>query len=1169
MKQFVEQIPVFFDVKGKRWRQIRRFIYAFVVSVMILSSVLAYSLVATPHVPNIKLNTAVNSTDDAANNGKPDWALDDSKPSAISEKPRFSQKRVQSDSVKTPVFASNSNQTKPISVGFYVNWDDRSFTSLKQNLPQLDWIVPDWIHLKDDQGSLAKDFDQQALDLIRKEKPNALILPLVQNYVNEQWDSNLIAKFLANKQSRQNFVDSLLQIVQENHFGGVTVDFESVPETSQANFLALVSLLHTRFNEHSLLVAQVVPFDGDDDWNYRAYADATDYLLLTAYDEHWSTIAPGPISSQPWFETVLKKRFSELNPDKAIVCIGNYGYEWSNRKKEAKEVSFQEAVLSLQDSEETIVFDNVSKNPYFLYTEEDGSHHAIWFLDAVTAFNQIHYSQQFHPAGYALWRLGAEDPSLWNVFGNDKFETPNIEKLKTLSYGYDIDFEGAGEILQVSSEPKDGARDFAMADDGTIKSEHYTELPQSFVIQQTGDRDGLVALTFDDGPDAVWTPQILDILKRENVSGSFYIVGQNGQAYPNLVKRIVNEGHDIGNHSFTHPNMGELPEALNAIELNATQRLIQSLTGRSTNLMRPPFLGDTQPGTAEQVAPLVLAKHLGYLTIGLHIDPNDWARPGREEIVRRTVEGITNKSPDPDKRGQIVLLHDAGGDRQQTVDALPQIIQQLKAKGYRFVTTTELAGLTQEQTMPFVQTQSVVTNTNNLSFQTMSWLGKSLSWLFFVGIILGVARLFMIMILALLAKRKDQCAEILPGNTSSPLVSVIVPAYNEEKLIVKTIDSLLKSDYKNLEIIVVDDGSSDQTSQCVAAKFAGETRVRLIIRDNGGKSEALNLGFKRSRGEIIIGLDADTVFETNTISVLVDHFADKKVGAVAGNAKVGNRLNIVTKWQALEYVTAQNLERRVLSWINAITVVPGAVGAWRREAVEAANGFSSNTLAEDQDLTLKVRMLGYKIVYAEKAVAWTEAPDTLKNLSKQRFRWAYGTLQCMWKHKKAFLRPKYGALGCVAMPNVWLFQILFQLISPLVDLTMIWAVVAHVIERLEHPNEFDLSKLENVIFYYVLFLSVDFLSAILGFFFEPKEDKKLLLWLPIQRFGYRQVMYTVMLRSIITAFKGVGVGWNKFERKNTVQAEINQFFSESLQYRQSKLFSEAKLIRNSSFEASQ
>src|SRR5205085_11045205 len=134
-----------------------------------------------------------------------------------------------------------------------------------------------------------------------------------------------------------------------------------------------------------------------------------------------------------------------------------------------------------------------------------------------------------------------------------------------------------------------------------------------------------------------------------------------------------------------------------------------------------------------------------------------------------------------------------------------------------------------------------------------------------------------------------------------------------------------------------------------------------------------------------------------------------------------------------------------------ITVVPGAVGAWRRELLEQAGGFSADTLAEDQDLTLRVRRLGYKIGYEETAVAWTEAPDTVRGLAKQRFRWSFGTLQCMWKHKDALLRPRFGMLGFIAMPNVWIFQIIFPLITPIMDLMIVWTMIHNVLERLEHP----------------------------------------------------------------------------------------------------------------------
>jgi len=356
-------------------------------------------------------------------------------------------------------------------------------------------------------------------------------------------------------------------------------------------------------------------------------------------------------------------------------------------------------------------------------------------------------------------------------------------------------------------------------------------------------------------------------------------------------------------------------------------------------------------------------------------------------------------------------------------------------------------------------------------------------------------------------------------------------------VIAKTVESLLGSNYEPFEIIVVDDGSPDRTSEVVSAGFGSDRRVRLYTKENGGKAEALNYGLRRARGEIVVALDADTVFPPQTLGALARRFHDPKVGAVAGNAKVGNRINLVTRWQALEYVTAQNLDRRAFALLNCITVVPGAVGAWRRELLERAGGFSSDTLAEDQDLTLRVRRLGYKVDYEETAVAWTEAPDTFRGLLKQRFRWSFGTLQCMWKHRGALLRPRYGALGFVAMPNVWVFQILFPLVSPVMDLAFVWTLAMALLERLEHPAEQALANPKQVLFYYALFLAVDWLAAAFAFVLERREQRSLLWWLLLQRFGYRQTMYWVMLRSFAAAARGALVGWGKLERKATVEVQ--------------------------------
>ena len=372
----------------------------------------------------------------------------------------------------------------------------------------------------------------------------------------------------------------------------------------------------------------------------------------------------------------------------------------------------------------------------------------------------------------------------------------------------------------------------------------------------------------------------------------------------------------------------------------------------------------------------------------------------------------------------------------------------------------------------------------------------------------------------------------LPENP--PLQTVIIPAYNEAKVIVAAVRHLLASDYPNLEVIVVDDGSSDRTSDLVREHYGEESRVKLFTIPNGGKASALNYGLKHARGDVIVALDADTHFQADSISRLVRWFQDPAVGAVAGNAKVGNRVNTLTRWQALEYVTSQNLERRTLAALGCITVVPGAIGAWKREALERLGGFPADTLAEDQDLTLSLLEAGYKVLYDSSAIAWTEAPDTLSGLGKQRFRWAFGTLQCMWKHRRVALRPRYGTLGLIAVPQVWLFQILLSLIAPLVDITLVWRLAETGLQYLEHQEQFDPNALYKVLAFYLAFLILDLGSAALALAMEQREKWSLLPGLVLQRFGYRQFMYWIVLKAMVTAAVGPLVGWGKLERKSTV-----------------------------------
>ena len=1020
---------------------------------------------------------------------------------------------------------------RALSIGFYVNWDDNSYPALKRVLPHLDWVVPGWLSLSGPSMDLKTDIDERALAYMQATKPNLPILPMIQNAVEGKWDGAGLARLLADSAARAARLSDIVAFLENNKFQGLTIDFEEVPPKAHKDLETFLSEISAAFAAHGLVIVLAAPFN-DDSWPYTAYARIADYLLLMGYDEHWEEGGPGSIAGQSWFEETLDKRMKDLDPDRTILAIGGYGYDWV-KGQPAEDLTFEEAMLSARDSEAEITFDPETENPHFSFIEEDGKRHDVWFLDGVTAFNEMHAADGYRPAGYALWRLGSEDPSIWSVMGRS-YDAPAPDALHTIGTSEDIDFEGEGEILRMAEKPAEGARMFEIDDDGTgdIVDQTYTRVPTSFVIQRTGDTPNKLALTFDDGPDPDWTPKILDILKAKGVHASFFIIGESAEAYPSLVQRILAGGHDVGNHTFTHPNLGELPQTIVTLEINATQRLFEALTGRSMRLFRAPYFGDAEPTTGDEIVPIEIAQSMGYYSVGLHVDPSDWQRPSADEIVDRVIAQVSD--PNPDIRGHVILLHDSGGDRSQTLAAVPKLIDTLRAKGYEFVPVSELAGLSRDQAMPPVPPKSFGRFVGLPVFMTIGWVGHVLTALFFAAIWLGVARALFLCAVSL-HNRQVEARRVAPSLPESPpLQSVLIPAQNEAKVIIPAIRHILTSDYSNLEVIVIDDGSEDATADVVREQFGTDPRVKLLTIPNGGKAAALNCGLAQARGSVVVAMDADTHFQRASISKLVRWFGDPTVGAVAGNAKVGNRVNVITRWQALEYVTSQNLERRALATLGCITVVPGAIGAWRREALEKLGGFPLDTLAEDQDLTIGLLKSGYKVLYDSTAIGWTEAPDTIKGLISQRFRWAYGTLQCLCKHRQVTLRPRYGSLGLIAVPQTWLFQFLLSLIAPLVDFTLIWRLAASSFDYLQHYDQFDADTLRKICLYYLVFLLVDLGSAAVALAMEKKEKWTLLAWLVLQRFGYRQLMYYIVIRAVVTAALGPLVGWGKLERKSSV-----------------------------------
>ncbi|MEP9402946.1 glycosyltransferase [Sphingomonas silueang] len=1094
--------PIFFDPTGRRGRFARRGVALLIVAVLLAALAFATTLVLTPRSLGLPLPFARRHGEAFAPSGD-----------KYARNARWLPRR------------AAPSPGSPMTIGFYAPDTAGGIDSLRAHAGRLDWVVPALVTVQGTKLSVVQDRELNHFIATTPHAPR--LVPMVQNIANEQWDGTGTAAMLADPVQQRQLIAALASYVAQAHAGGLVMDYESLPAAAVARYPAFLARLKAALPVGTQLA--VTAPAGDGDWDLAKLARVTDRVMLMAYDEHWESGTPGPIASQPWFLTQVESALRKVGRDKLTVALGSYGYDWHGGAADA--LSIEEAWLAAHDAGARIGFDRASGNAGFAYDDEGGTHHQVWMLDAATSWNQMAALRKLGLDDVALWRLGSEDAGFWNDLA--AFRTPaKVPRLDALHTALNVDVEGSGEILKITARPTEGRRDLRFDRDGLIADEAYRTLPTPYVVQRTGAADPrAIALTFDDGPDASWTPPILDVLEKAKVPATFFVVGENALEHPQLLGRMVADGDEIGNHSYTHPNLATTGERTTKLELNATQRLIEAYTGRSTTLFRAPYFGDAEPTTMDEIAPALLAQQLGYTVVGLHVDPNDWQRPGTDAIVTQVVNQIAAAAPE--NAGNVVLLHDGGGDRAQTLAALPRIIATLRARGYHFVTASQLVGVPQAVAMPKVTGRDLLAvRTDVAIFVVLAVVSIALAWLFYLAIALGMARAVLMAVLAWGQSRRERPT---PPDYR-PTVSVIIPAYNEERVIAASVARVLASEYSDLQVIVADDGSKDATSAIVRAQFADDPRVLLLTLRNGGKAAALNHALTHATGEIVIALDADTQFEPLTIARLARWFADPKLGAVAGDARVGNRVNLVTRWQAVEYITAQNLERRALAGFDAMTVVPGAVGAWRRAALDAVGGYPENTLAEDQDLTIAIQRAGWRVTYDPNAVAWTEAPESFRALARQRYRWAFGTLQCLWKHRAILRTGRPRGLARIGLPQAWLFQIAFAAISPLIDLALLLSIVGTIVRVVQHGWAQTSGDVGTMGLYWVAFTAIDVACGWVAYRLDGNKARYPAHLLVAQRLVYRQIMYWVVLRAIASAIGGFVVGWGKLERTGSVQA---------------------------------
>ncbi|MZD07334.1 glycosyltransferase [Streptomyces sp. SID5785] len=620
--------------------------------------------------------------------------------------------------------------------------------------------------------------------------------------------------------------------------------------------------------------------------------------------------------------------------------------------------------------------------------------------------------------------------------------------------------------------------------------------------------DHKLVLTFDDGPDPEWTPRVLDVLKKHDAHAVFFVTGTMASRYPDLVRRMVDEGHEVGLHTFNHPDLSYQSTRRIDWELSQNQLALEGAAGVRTSLFRPPYssFADAMDDKSWPVAQYIGSR--GYLTVVNNTDSEDWKRPGVEEIIRRA-------TPHHGK-GAIVLMHDSGGNRAQTVAALDRFLPDLQNKGYRFQNLTEALG-----------TQSAHTPVTGMElWKGRAWIyavqaSENITTVMVAGLavigVLVMARFGLMLLLSALHARRVRRRGFAWGPPVTEPVSVLVPAYNEAKCIENTVRSLMSSEHP-IEVIVIDDGSTDGTARLVENMRL--PNVRVVRQHNAGKPAALNRGLANARFDLVVMMDGDTVFEPSTVRELVQPFGDPRVGAVAGNAKVGNRDSLIGAWQHIEYVMGFNLDRRMYDILRCMPTIPGAVGAFRRSALDPIGGMSDDTLAEDTDVTMALHRQGWRVVYAENARAWTEAPESVQQLWSQRYRWSYGTMQAIWKHRRALIESgASGRFGRVGLPLVSLFMVLAPLLAPLIDVFLLYGVV--------------FGPTQKTVIAWLGVLALQGVCAAYAFRLD-KERMTHLISLPLQQLLYRQLMYVVLLQSWITALTGGRLRWQKLRRTGAV-----------------------------------
>lgn len=992
--------------------------------------------------------------------------------------------------------------------------------SLNESCGTIHVVLPTWFHVTNSEvgpevRSVSAETRGPLWEYVSRNQ-NVMVMPILQI------DASTL-RFLANEGELRKFAAALAKFFGqqagegngEKPVEGFCLDANFGASMSEKVFSTFSQQVTKNLRERRLESCVKLPSSASDSLLVIANR-FFDTVIVNGYQEYWLGSAPQPLADKLWFDAHVSSLQNHVAPGKLVVELGTHAVDWISGLPRPEIQPFAKIMTALAEQGRHPEFAAVAGNTRASYVDGQGRQHRAWILEAASAHNQILSLQNRGVNAFGLSGLGYEDPGIWAVIDQTmQSRVLKRESLQNVVLSNYVELLGNGPFVAPISMPQVGKRLVELNHTGRISAVSYETLPKASVVQLYGAGEiGQVVLTFDDGPHPKHTPLALDILKETQTPASFFVLGKSAAAEPDLVMRILSEGHEVGSHTYSHPNMGQISASRAKVEINSTQLLLNGITGRNMRLYREPYMRSGGPVTSREVASLMPLEKAGYVIAGMDVVPRDWITQTPDELAEEIIRQVEVQG------GGVVLLHDGGGDQSQTVAALPRVISELREKGYTFTTLGDLLGAPPELLMP--AGNRVTSAFGSMSFSAIenSWsLLKIIFWSVFA---IGAFRSASLLLLAMKRKR-----HATPSSIDAPSVTIVIPAYNEGKVIEKCIRQALYSEYPDFDIIVVDDGSTDDTYE-KAISFAYHPLVTVLRQPNRGKAAALNAALDEAQSDVLICIDADSQIAPDAVGLLACHFNDLQVGAVAGRVVVGNRGNILTRLQALEYVTAQAVERRAKEYLNAITVVPGAIGAWRATALMEAGIFSTETLTEDADMTMAMLRSDYQVIYEDRAVALTEAPMPLKALMTQRLRWSLGMMQAGWKHLGAIGERR--SLGLVALPDLAIFGYLMPFIAPLADLFLILLLTEFFMTYGAAEQDYA-SLLTNPLLIAFLALPVlEVFSATMAFRFDSGEDRRLLLLLPLQRVYFRHILYICVIQAVWRAATGSLASWGRMTR---------------------------------------